>query len=325
MLTVREAAALPLDAAALLPSAPFDRSAAWFGVVAGSAVPPGARPFHLVVSHAGRTVGVWPLLEAGGSVQSLTCPYTCHYAPASPGHAATRAAGRALARWGAVRLDAMDDADPALKAGLRAAGLLVLPFRHFGNWHAPAADWPSYLQARPGPLRETLRRRLRAVADGRLVPEWTSGDGALAAFEEVRQRSWKAPEPFPGFTAAFLRATSAAGILRMAVLRQNGHAVAAQYWTVQDGVATVHKLVHDETMRTLSPGTVLTALTIRRLIEQDDVREVDFGRGDDAYKQLWTSCRRQRMGWLLANPLHPRGLLAAARHAAGIAKRRLHP
>lgn len=323
MLTVREVASLPDDAARLLPAAPFDRSAAWFRIVMRDAVPAGSRPFFLVVSQDGAPVGVWPMLEAGGRVGSLTCPYTCHYAPASSDPAATRAAGRALLRHGTVRLEALDGETDALATGLRAVGLAVLPYAHFGNWHEDAADWPSYLAARPGSLREVIRRRLRAVADGQLVAEFTATDSARADYEDVHARSWKEPEPYPAFATSFLRAASEAGILRMSVLRHQGRAVAAQYWTVEDGVATVLKLAHDDALKQLSPGTVLTALTLRRLFEQDAVHTVDFGRGDDDYKRLWASSRRQRMGWLLANPMHPSGLMAAARHGAGIARRRL--
>ena len=324
MLTVVESGAIPDDAEHLLSRTPFDVSATWFRTVAATAVPPGCRPFFLVVSDNGRPVALWPMLMHAAGAMSLTCPYTCHYAPASADLSAVRVVGAALRRWGVVCLEALDsDRIDDIAPGLRAAGLLVLRYDHFGNWHEPAPDWPSYLASRPGPLRETIRRRLRAVADGRLQPEFTSTDSALGAYEEVYRRSWKQPEPFPAFASRFLCEAAKAGILRMSVLHYENRPVAAQYWTVEDGVATVLKLAHDESLKQLSPGTVLTALTLQRLFEQDRVREIDFGRGDDAYKQLWASRRRQRTGALVVNPLHPAGLRAAARHAAGRIARRI--
>ena len=77
------------------------------------------------------------------------------------------------------------------------------------------------------------------------------------------------------------------------------------------------KLAHAEAARAASPGTVLTALLIRHLLEEDGVQELDFGRGDDDYKRLWVGTRRQRIGLILADPLHPMGLVALARQVVG--------
>jgi CelD/BcsL family acetyltransferase involved in cellulose biosynthesis len=67
---------------------------------------------------------------------------------------------------------------------------------------------------------------------------------------------------------------------------------------------------------------VLTGLMIRHLLDEEHVAELDFGRGDDAYKQDWTGMRRQRHGVLLANPRRPAGIAATARHMAGRLRRR---
>ena len=282
-----------------------------------------------------------PLLAVpGGAWQSLTTPYTCLYGivgdPALD-DAGWRVAGRATAplvrRHGPVRLEALDPEAPGFAAflrGLRAGGVVALRYAHFGNWHEPVAglDWQAYLAARPGALRETVRRRLRAAErDGSIRMQVARAPdeipAALAAYEAVYERSWKVPEPFPRFNAALLPRLAAADWLRLGVLWQGEEPVAAQYWTVWDGIATVLKLAHDHARKALSPGTVLTALMIRRLLDEEGVAELDFGRGDDGYKAGWAAQRRQRIGVVLADPLRPAGLLETLRHGVGRVRQRL--
>lgn len=120
-----------------------------------------------------------------------------------------------------------------------------------------------------------------------------------------------------------MRAAAGRGVLRLGLLRSQGRAVAAQIWIVMNGTAAVLKLAHDEAAKSLSPGTVLTALMIRDLLDHEHVAELDFGRGDDPYKRLWTGRRRQRIGIELIDPLRPAGFFGLARHVLGRARRRL--
>jgi CelD/BcsL family acetyltransferase involved in cellulose biosynthesis len=322
----------------------FFLGAAWFRAVLAQAMPAGAHARFLAVSVDGRPAAVLPLLSAGPRhLSGLTTPYTCLFRPilapgldAAAARRAGAAIGRHLRRWPVVRLDALPQDWPGRAdfcRGLRRAGLLPLPFAHFGNWHEAVAgrSWDDYLAARPGALRETIRRKLaRAARDPAVVLQVLDRPGAaleagIAAFEQVYASSWKQPEPYPGINAALMRAAAEAGSLRLGVLRIAGAPAAAQFWLLEGipGRATVLKLAHDEARRAASPGTVLTALMIRRLLEQEQVTELDFGRGDDPYKQGWVAQRRQRVGLLLAAPWRPAGLLAVARHAARPALRRL--
>ncbi|MCC6718363.1 MAG: GNAT family N-acetyltransferase [Acetobacteraceae bacterium] len=329
--------ALPEPARRMLGGDGFFSTAAWWRAVWAAGVPDGATPLFALSGPAECGV-VFALLRTGdGGFAALTNPYTCLYQPAAAPGADLVAAGRALGRLGrtagSLRLEALDPDWPGLApllAGTRQAGLVPLRFAHFANWHEDTAgrDWRGYLAARPGALRETVRRRLRdAERDASLTFAVITAAGelpaAIAEYESVYASSWKEPEPFPDFNAALMHQAAAEGWLRLGVLRRAGQAIAVQLWIVRHGVAAVLKLAHDEAFKPLSPGTVLTAWMIRRLLADEAVVSIDFGRGDDAYKRLWTASRRARIGVVLANPWRPAGLAMLLRHGAGLLRRKL--
>lgn len=318
----------------------FQSQRAWFDAIVEAALPQDARPLVWMVRDGERPLLLLPMLSGPGRrLGSLTAAYTCQFQPlAAPGTAGTAfkeagtLIGNACRAWPAATLEALDADWPGLPpflAGLREAGMVARRFTQFGNWHQPVegCTWEAYLATRPGSLRETIRRKGKVCDRDASVrfEEVRGGTGigpALAAYEDVYARSWKQPEPSPDFNRALLHRAAAAGALRLGVMRVAGQAVAAQYWVVWRGVATVLKLAHDDAWRALSPGTLLTAYMIRGLIGEGGIAGLDFGRGDDAYKQLWADGRRQRIGVLLANSRRPGGALALARHDAGTWLRR---
>lgn len=335
---------VPPEARALMEVAARNEFAcgpAWFANVEANGLAPGEAPSFLVGAIGGAASLVVPMRRDLRGLSALTTPYTCVWTPIladmlEPDDAVRllTAFARACRRFGTVRLDAIPAEWQALRLFLRAvrsAGLSPLAFEHFGNWHerVEGIGFDDYVAARPGELRQTIRRRLRrAEADPACAVEVITGGDALetgiAAFEAVYARSWKEPEPFPRFNAGLIRTAAAAGMLRLGVLRQDGQPVAVQLWIVEpNGRATVHKLAHDEAHRAWSPGTVLAAVMIRRLLDEEHVAELDYGRGDDAYKRFWTRERRRRIGFVLANPLHPRGAAAIAWQAAARLRRSL--
>lgn len=329
---------LPAWADPLLDPASFWSGRIWYDATLAHALPDGAEP---IAARCGAVI--LPLLATGRRLASLTTPYTQDWRPlAPPGLAAAgwRAAGVAFGQLLRGRPPAILEAiDPAgawlvpFLEGVAAAGIRAARFDHVGCWHAalrPGEGWAAYLAARPSALRHTIARKGRRLeAEARLVVLAAPGpdlEAGIAAFRTVRAGSWKPAEPFPEFDPALMRAAAAAGALRLGLLRRRADDVpiAAQYWILDRGGrrATVPKLFHLEAARAASPGTVLTAMMLRRLIEEEGVRELDFGRGDDAYKALWVGERTQRIGLLLADPRHPAGFLALARQAAGRLLRR---
>lgn len=333
-----EDVALAAVPAELFAAAPFQSAAGWWRCVLAAGLPAGAAAHFLLARDADRALGLLPLCDAPScgtpagtdrSVGGLVTPYTCLFQPLLAPGADPRALGRAFARfcvrWPVLRLDALDAAWPGwpgLLAGFAAGGRRAAWFDSFGNWHEIAAHgWEAYLAARPGALRETIRRKLRRAERDpaqsfHLARRPDEIAPALAAYEAVYRRSWKQPEPYPDFGPALLAEAAAAGVLRLGILSRDGTPLAAQYWIVEAGRATVLKLAHDEAEKTLSPGTALTAWMVRALLAEG-VTELDFGRGDDPYKRLWASARRQRKGLILARLWHPHGAAALARQAVG--------
>ncbi len=332
---------LPPDAAALFTDASHDLygSFGWYETVIAAGVPKSAAPCLLLVRLEGVAVALIPLQSVeDGTLCSLTTFYTCLYRPLGTLDAkGWREVGRVVAglarQFASLRLDCLDADWPGLvpfRDGLRHGGLVPLRFDHFGNWHEPVAglDWAAYLEGRDGTLRETIRRRTaRCARDSAIRFEMFRSfdeiETGIAAFEAVYAKSWKEPEPFPHFNARLIRLAAQTGVLRLAVMFQADQPIAVQLWIVTHAQASVLKLAHDEAYKSLSPGTVLSAWTIRSLLDDEHVAALDYGRGDDPYKQAWTRQRRQRIGLLLVNPRRLDGLRLLARHWLGTLRRLL--
>lgn len=324
---VRQSCAALLEAGA---AESFFLAPWWWRTMAEAGLPEAASAEFLIVETGGQSVLMLALSRGPTELAGMSGPYTCLYRPLlrhDMDHGAIMAAAAAaagpLGAAGLCRLEAMDAGAAWLapfEAGLRRGGLRPLRFDHFGTWEENVAGlgWEGYLAARPGVLRETIRRRLRRAAElsFEIVTNGNLEDG-LAAYEAVYARSWKVPEPFRRFNATMMRHAAEEGALRLGLLRDGGQPIAAQIWIIAGGRATVAKLAHDEARRRLSPGTVLTARMVRHLLDNERITVLDFGRGDDSYKASWTTRRMQRIGLLLTNPWRPRGAVAIGRHLLG--------
>lgn len=333
--TAADFAAVERDCAELLHAAEgqsFFLAPWWWRTMLSAGLPPGSAARFLICADAKTPLAVLPLVShADGTLAGLSGPYTCLFQPLFADHldvASLQCIGTAFARhcstFPPIRLDALDADAPWLApflAGARAVGLHAARFDHFGNWYEPVGgiDWATYLRARPGGLRETIRRKMRHAGETefRLMTGGDALEPAIAAYQEVYARSWKTAEPYPDFNAALMREAAGAGALRLGLLYVGAQIIAAQLWIVTNGTAAVLKLAHDEGYKPLSPGTVLSVHMIRHLLERERVHTLDFGRGDDAYKQLWTTRRRQRIGVILANPWRPTGAAILLRHHMG--------
>lgn len=307
--------------------APFDRLDWWQGLVEHCDLQP-----LIIVTHRGEDRAVLPLTRGnGGHLHALSNWYTFRFRAIATDPALLANLARALrSRARRVTLNAVPDEDGSasmLASAFRKAGWIVHRSTCDTNRILPVEgrSYAEYLANRPGKLRTTLKRKSGKVATRML----TAFDAAAwAQYESIYAESWKPEEGSPAFLRAFAEMEGAAGRLRMALAHAaddpQGPAIAAQMWTVEGCTAFIHKLAHREAARPLSPGSVLTAALMRHVIEEDHVDLVDFGTGDDPYKQDWMEAQRPRYRLDMFLPHNPRNwpplVKMAARALAARAK-----
>lgn len=214
-----------------------------------------------------------------------------------------------MTRLQLLELDPLDPAYQALRHALRTAGFLVECSFASGTWYAETAglSFADYLAQRPSELRNTWQRKRRNLdRSGRLRAAFFPGDidiaEAIADYQITYAASWKVAEPFPQFMPALIECAAALGALRLGIYYIDGAPAAAQFWILWDGCAVIYKLAHDKQLDRLSLGTLLTMEMIERVLQIDRPREINFGRGDDAYKKLWLPHRRERWNLTAFNP-----------------------
>nr|WP_255435159.1 GNAT family N-acetyltransferase [Rhodoferax sp. BLA1] len=216
---------------------------------------------------------------------------------------------------------------------MRQAGYLVGRYFCFGNWYLQLAgrSFAEYQSSLPSALRHSItrgQRRLDKQGPWRIDIQ-RQPDGSLEAaiqdFVTVYQKSWKGAEPNSLFIPALARTAAAQGWLRLGVLRLDGQAIAAQLWLVKSGKASIFKLAYVTGFERFSVGSVLTAALMQHVIDVDQVQEVDYLTGDDAYKRDWMSHRRERWGLVAFDWRTPAGLWAGCRHALGLWLKRRNP
>jgi len=285
---------------------PFDR-AEWYALLADT----GLTPLIAIASDAGNDAAL-ALTADRGRIAPLRNWYSFTWRQLAPegtaGDRLLEAIARQLKDRGhRVTLEPVPGEDGSaerLARAFRTAGWRVLVEPCDTNHILPVRgrSFAEYWGNRPGPLRTTLKRKGRKVQTEVL----TRFDPAVwAEYEAIYAASWKPAEDFPAMLRAFALAEGAAGRLRLGVARAEGLAVAAQCWTVENGVAYIHKLAHLESHRHLSAGTTLSAALFAHVIDIDKVALIDFGTGDQSYKADWMEAVRPRFRIDCLDPAQP--------------------
>lgn len=297
---------------AVEPTGPFDR-AEWFALLAASSKP------RVVVAADGGAAVALPLAEANGRFESLRNWYAFTWRPSgqrSP--ALLESAARDLRRRAhRVTMWPVPDEDGSatgLVAAFRGGGWSVRcePCDHNHVLPVAGRSFAEYWASRPGAMRTTFKRKAKKVTVA-LFDRFDSA--AWAEYEAIYAESWKPEEGDAALLRRFAEAEGAAGRLRLGLARAGSVAVAAQFWTVENGTAYIHKLAHRESAKPLSAGTTLSAALFERVIDVDRVELVDFGTGNDAYKRDWMEIDRPRYRIDCLDPKQPRAWVALAKRA----------
>ena len=174
-------------------------------------------------------------------------------------------------------------------------------------------SFDQYWEGRPGQLKNTVKRKgKKGIVSTRI--ETGFSEAGWRDYERVYARSWKPHEGSPEFLKQLAQQESIAGSFRLGLAYIDGQPVAAQFWTVENGVALIHKLAHDERHLAASPGTLLSAALFQHVIDVDKVDEIDFGTGSDGYKREWMELVRPRYRIDLFWPNHIANWPLIARH-----------
>ena len=103
--------------------------------------------------------------------------------------------------------------------------------------------------------------------------------------------------------------------MRLGIAREGGHAVAAQFWTVDGRTANIHSMADIADADGLSPGTLLSQAMFRDVIDVDKVERIDFGAGEQAYKRDWADSAAPLYRIDLFNLKKPQAWLPAIRES----------
>jgi CelD/BcsL family acetyltransferase involved in cellulose biosynthesis len=163
-------------------------------------------------------------------------------------------------------------------------------------------------------LRSTHKRKsTKAVFETQILDRFDAA--AWAEYEAIYAESWKPEEGSPEFLKSLAESEGEAGTLRLGLCRVGGEPVAAQFWTVENRTALIHKLAYKASAGDLSPGTILSAAMFRHVIDVDHVQRIDFGTGDDTYKADWMDTRSPLFRIKAFNTSTAAGLVGAGKGA----------
>jgi hypothetical protein len=239
----------------------------------------------------------------------------------------TRAIVQDAPAWDSIEISPMDPEDENYAAWTEALtrnGIRLQTYDYSGDWYdrLEGNNFDDYWRSLSSKKRNTLRRKEKAAQaagniDFRMYTDETGLDRALADYNVIYAASWKGAELFKDFIPELIRRSASHKSLRLGIIYVAGEPAASELCIVGGGVALMAKTAYVDKFANLSVGALATLEVLRRVLDNDQIHEIDFGNGDDAYKREWVRSRRQRRGLIGFNTRTVRGLLGAAWNIGG--------
>jgi len=214
---------------------------------------------------------------------------------------------RTLEGWDIVELSGIPEEDSCFDTVRRAmeqGGLKYTEFFCYGDWYLDEIDFSGdeYFNGLPEKIRKDVlycKRRIEKMGkyEFRLIKGCENIDYYMDLYYDIYAKSWQKKEGIgPKFHRDLAKMALEKGWLRLGFLFFDDVPIATQFWISSNGTAFILKTAYDQDFRKYSPGKLLTSEMAKYAIDIDNVETIDYGQGDEGYKQDWTPRRRERKG-----------------------------
>lgn len=173
---------------------------------------------------------------------------------------------------------------------------------HFGNWYLNVNGMTAdeYVTSRSNMVRNNAPNRImkRLIRSGeieqRIVTDVQEINKYFSDYIFVFERSWKPKETSLAFLKKLVIYANKEARLLLGFIYRNNIPIATQIWIIYNSFVYIQKLHYSEEEKRISAGTLLTLNLMKYVLSCNGVKEVDYLRGDEPYKQYWMSDRRER-------------------------------
>jgi len=282
-------------------------------------------------SQNGSVYSRWNLKD--GSLASLTNFQSSYYAPlaAELSQAELASAYQCLAHgivnlsesYYFIDLNLMDPQSPVyemLLTAFKAEGFVPHRYLYKANWfeEIDTSSFSDYLSSRNKSSQNALKnfqRKLRKFTkENNMSVRIMTGDDDLSeilnAYRAIYKMSWKEIDFYPNFAEGLIVACAHQKSLRFCVVSVDGKPAAFELVAVCGYKAIMLRTAYIGEFQKLSVGSIAILTMIEHLINNDQVRSIDFGVDDDSYKKIWVQNRRERWGLTFIRPNNLAGRLA---------------